>query len=62
MVLTLAGAIFMAGRLIEPTLAQLAPLAERSPQFMGVPVPLVLGALLAGLAFRARRRLRLQPV
>jgi hypothetical protein len=60
MVLTLAGALFVAGRLIEPALVQLAPLVEQSPQFMGVPVPLVLGALLVGLALLARRRLRLR--
>lgn len=47
-VLSLSGAIFVAGRLIEPVLTGL-------PQFMGVPVPLVLGVLALGLVLRGRR-------
>jgi hypothetical protein len=50
--LMLAVAIFVASRLIEPVLA---PLVEGLPQFMGVPVPMVvLGVLVAGLVLRAR--------
>lgn len=51
-VLTLAGAVFVTSRLIEPALAQLA---EATPRFMGAPLPLVLGILAIGLALRARR-------
>ena len=48
--LMLAVGLFVASRLIEP---MLAPLFERLPQFMGVPVPLVLlGLVVAGLALR----------
>ena len=42
-------------RVIDPALTRIA---ESSPQFMGVPLPLVLGAL--GLAVRARRFVRLR--
>lgn len=55
--LSLAGAVFMAGRTIEPALARIA---ENWPQFMGVPVPLVLGALAVGLAVSALRFVRLR--
>ena len=51
-VLALAGGALAAARLIEPVLVQLV---AGSPQFMGVPVPLVLGALAAGLALGAGR-------
>ena len=51
-VLMLAGVAFAAAAVIKPVLAQLA---DGSPQFMGVPAPLVLGALAAGLAATARR-------
>jgi hypothetical protein len=51
-ILTLAAAMFVTVRLLEPTLQQIA---ENSPQFMGVPVPLVLGALAVGLAVGVRR-------
>lgn len=51
-ILMLSVAIFVASRLIEPVLA---PLVEGAPQFMGVPVPMVvLGVLVAGLVLRAR--------
>ncbi len=55
-ILTLAAMVFVTVRLLEPTLQQIA---ENSPQFMGVPVPLVLGALAVGLAVRFRRFVRL---
>jgi len=49
-VLMLAAVVFVASRLIEPSLA---PLVEGLPRFMGVPVPLVvLGLVVAGLALR----------
>ena len=48
-ILTLAAALFVTVRTLEPVLAQIA---ETSPQFMGVPMPLVLGALAVGLAVR----------
>lgn len=54
MVLLLAGAVFFTARAVGPALTQLA---EGWPQFMGVPVPLVLGALFLTLALRARRYL-----
>jgi hypothetical protein len=46
-------AVFVASRLIEPVLAQLL---QRVPQFMGVPVPIVvLGVLVVGVVLlRAR--------
>lgn len=50
--LMLSAALFVAIRLIEP---MLAPLVEGVPRFMGVPVPMVLGALVVGLILRARR-------
>src|SRR5262245_1689226 len=43
--------IFVASRLIAPVLAQLV---EGWPRFMGVPVPVVLGVLVAALALRPR--------
>ena len=48
--------IFVAVRTIEPLLA---PIAQSSPQFMGVPVPLALGALALGLVAYAWRFVRL---
>ena len=51
-ILTLAGTVFLTVRTIAP---MLEGIAETSPQFMGVPLPLVLGALAVGLAVRARR-------
>lgn len=52
MMLMLSGVIFAASRVIEPVLAQLV---EGVPQFMGVPVPMVvLGALFAVLMLRTR--------
>ena len=53
-VVMVSGAIFVAGRAIKPVLVQLV---DGSPQFMGVPVPVVLGVLVAGLALCARRYL-----
>jgi len=47
-VLLLSGAVFFAGRLIGPVVTGF-------PQFMGVPVPLVLGVLALGLVLRGRR-------
>jgi hypothetical protein len=52
MVLMLSGATFAAAGVIKPMLVQLV---DGSTQFMGVPVPVVLGALAAGLALSARR-------
>ena len=49
--LILAVPIFVASRLAAPVLAQLV---EGWPRFMGVPVPLVLGVLVAALARRTR--------
>ena len=43
--------MFMASRLIAPVLAQLV---DGWPRFMGVPVPVVLGVLVAALAPRPR--------
>ena len=50
-VLMLSGATFMAAGLIKPVLVQLV---DEAPQFMGVPVPVVLGVLAAGLALLVR--------
>lgn len=50
-VLMLSIPVFVASRLIGPVLAQLV---EGWPLFMGVPVPVVLGVLVAGLALRSR--------
>ena len=57
MILTLAGAVFVTGRLIGPLLR---PIAEISPQFMGVPLPLVACALTLFLGFQAWRFVRLR--
>lgn len=53
-VLMLAGALFLTSRLVEPAFVQLV---DGSSRFMGVPVQVVLGVLLAGLAVRVRRHL-----
>jgi uncharacterized membrane protein AbrB (regulator of aidB expression) len=49
--LMLAVAMFVAIRLSKQVLAQLV---EGLPQFMGVPVPLVLGVLIVALVLRAQ--------
>jgi hypothetical protein len=49
--LMLCVAMFVAIRLSEPVLAQLV---EGMPRFMGVPVPLVLGLLVAAFVLRAQ--------
>lgn len=54
---TLASMIFMTARAIGP---MLGAVAETSPQVMGVPLPLVLGALAVGVLARARRFVRLR--
>jgi hypothetical protein len=51
-ILTLAAAVYVTIRELEPALNLIA---ESSPQFMGVPVPLVLSALAVGLAIHLRR-------
>jgi hypothetical protein len=51
--LALSGAVFLAAGLIRPVLLRLV---DGAPQFMGVPVPVVLGGLIAGLALLLRRR------
>jgi hypothetical protein len=51
-VLMISGAAYSAAGMIKPVLA---PLFDGSPQFMGVPLPMVLGALAAGLALSAGR-------
>jgi hypothetical protein len=51
-VLMLSGVLYEAAAVIRPVLA---PLVGEAPQFMGVPFPIVLGALAAGLALSARR-------
>jgi hypothetical protein len=56
-ILTLAATAFVTIRTLEPVLQQIA---ESSPQFMGVPLPLVLGALAVGLAVHLRRFVRLR--
>ena len=53
-VLVLAGVVFVAGRAIGPVLGQLI---DGWPRFMGVPVPVVVGVAVVGLALRARRHL-----
>jgi hypothetical protein len=49
--LMLSVPVFVASRLITPVLAQLL---EGWPRFMGVPVPVVLGVLVAALVLRLR--------
>jgi hypothetical protein len=55
--LMLSVALFVAIRLVEPVLAQLV---EGIPRFMGVPVPLVLGVLVAALVLRAQLHIPLR--
>ncbi|HET8699812.1 MAG TPA: hypothetical protein VFO94_20170, partial [Gammaproteobacteria bacterium] len=50
--LLVAGAVFAAARTIEPLLGQLI---GGSAEFMGVPVPVVLVVVIAGLALRGQR-------
>lgn len=57
LVLTLAGVIFVTAQMIEP---MLEPIAQGAPQFMGVPLPLVLCAVVVGVAVRMRRLVRLR--
>ena len=56
-ILSLAAAVFLTARVLEPTLQQIA---ENSPQFMDVPVPLIVVAIAVGLAIRSRRFVRLR--
>jgi hypothetical protein len=51
-VLMLSSALYGAASVIRPVLA---PLFDAAPQFMGVPLPVALSALAAGLAVSARR-------
>jgi hypothetical protein len=53
-VLALADAVFVSAGVIRPLLALLF---EGSAQFMGVPEPVVLGVLAAGLALSVRGRI-----
>jgi hypothetical protein len=52
-ILTLAAATVVTARVLEPMLEPIA--GGSSPHFMGVPLPLVLGALAVGLAVHLRR-------
>ena len=56
-VLALIAAVYVTGRAVAPAFARIA---DMSPEFMGVPVPLVLGAIVIGLLRRVKlhRRLR----
>ena len=54
--LVLSVAMFAAFRLSEPVLARLL---DGMPRFMGVPVPLVLGVLIAAVVLRAQLHLPL---
>ena len=51
-ILLLAAAVYVTVRLAEPALQQIA---GNWPQFMGVPVPLILAALGIGLAVRFQK-------
>jgi hypothetical protein len=51
-VLVASGALYGTASLIQPVLGQLL---DESLQFMGVPAPVVLGVLAAGLVLSARR-------
>ena len=55
-VLALVAAVYAASRAVTPAFARIA---EISPKFMGVPVPLVLGAIIIGLLLRVKPYLRL---
>jgi hypothetical protein len=52
LVLALSAAAFLAAGVLRPVLAELT---EGTPQVMGVPAPVVMAALAAGLALAARR-------
>jgi hypothetical protein len=54
-VLALVAAVYVTARAVSPALARIA---EISPEFMGVPVPLVLGAIIIGLLRVKLLRLR----
>jgi hypothetical protein len=54
-VLTLAAAVFVTARVMAPALV---PIAVSWPHFMGVPLPLVLGALAVALFVHRRRFIR----
>jgi hypothetical protein len=56
-VLTIAGMIFVTIRVMEPALELIA---ESSPKIVGVPAPLVFGALAIGLFIYAFRRVSLR--
>jgi hypothetical protein len=56
-ILVLAATLFAIVRLLEPTLQQIV---GASPQFMGVPLPLILVVLAIGLAARALQVVRLR--
>ena len=56
-VLALIASVYVAGGALAPALARIA---EISPEFMGVPVPLVLGAIIIGLLLRVKLYLRLR--
>ena len=55
LVLALIGAVYVVGRAVTPAFERVA---EVSPEFMGVPVPLVLGAIIIGLLLRVKPYLR----
>jgi hypothetical protein len=56
-ILSLAAAVFVTVRTLEPALLQIV---DHSPQFMGVSVPTIMAVLAVGLAVRALRFLRLR--
>jgi hypothetical protein len=56
-VLAFAAALFVTVRELEPVLQQIV---GTSPQFMGVPLPLILVVLAVGVAVRALRFVRLR--
>jgi hypothetical protein len=56
-ILTLAATAFVTVSVLKPTLQQIA---GNSPQFMGVPVPLVVVVLAVGLTVRTLRFVRLR--
>src|SRR5262245_33498011 len=60
-ILMSAAALFMIVRELRPAFEpMLEQFAESSPHFMGVPLPLVLGAVAVGLAVSAIRFVRLR--
>jgi hypothetical protein len=56
-ILAVAATLFVTVRELEPTLQQIV---GTSPQFMGVPLPLILVVLAVGLAVRALQFVRLR--